>query len=378
MIEPLDAFLELARIVSPPGAERPVADRVLAFAHERGLMVSEDDTARRLGGSAGNLHIRLPATQSEGIPVFFCGHLDTIPVDGPIHPRVTDGRVCSDGRTILGADNKASVAAMLAATDHLLETGREHAGVDLVFTTMEEVGCRGAKAFDARAVEGRCGFVFDHAGPIGTYVGEAPAGSLVELDFRGRAAHAGIAPEAGRSAIQAASRFVAGLELGRHADGATVNVGVIHGGTAHNVIAAECRLTVDVRARTHRRRAELVQRILTGASDASARCDCEVGSTVEDKYRDYRFGDDEPVVRLGRRALEAAGLHAEPLVGGGGSDASVFNENGIPCLNLGSGMESIHTCDESIAVADLRRMVDVILAIVDEAARSIDSAPAPS
>jgi tripeptide aminopeptidase len=220
--DPVKLFVELAAIASPPGGERLVADRVATFVRDHGLEVREDDAAQTLGGSTGNLLVDVPPTR-HGTPVFFCAHLDTVPVEGPVRPVISHGVVTSDGRTILGADNKASVAAMLVALSRLVDEGREHAGVELVFTPMEEVGCKGAKAFDSSVLRSRCGFVYDHEGPIGTYVGSAPAGHLLRLEFHGRAAHAGIDPEKGRSAIDAAGRTISRLTFGRLADGSTVN-----------------------------------------------------------------------------------------------------------------------------------------------------------
>lgn len=365
-VDPVELFVELAALPSPPGRERAVADRIVAFVRDLGLEAVEDDAAPSLGGSTGNLLVRLPSTCA-GTPVFFCAHLDTVPVEGPVRPVVAAGRVTSDGRTILGADNKASVAAMLVALSRLVQEGRDHAGVELLFTPMEEVGCKGASAFDSDLLESRCGFVYDHEGPVGTYVRSAPAGHLLRLEFAGRAAHAGIDPERGRSAIQAAGRAIAGLSFGRLADGSTVNAGVITGGTAHNVVAERCELSIDVRARRRARSLELVDEIERVAGAAAADCGCTVEMDAVEKYRDYRFDGSEAILRLAREGLAATGAAMTGVDAGGGADASIFNARGIPCLNLGSGMQSIHTRDEFIPVRDVERLVDLTLAIVEAA-----------
>ena len=367
----LDLFIELAAIPSPPGDERAVADRVAAYLQELGLGVEEDDAGSRIGSSAGNLLARLPATEANGgVPIFLCAHLDTVPPTGPLEPVVDDGVVRNAGGTILGADNKAAVAAMLEAASRILAERRPHAGIELLFTPKEEVGLQGAKAFDASRLTAETGFVYDQGAPIGDVVLGAPYSRQMEVVIRGRAAHAGMAPEEGRSAIAAASRAIADLRLGRLDDETTANVGLIAGGTAKNIVPDRCSFSIDVRSHTEEKLSDLVGEILETVTFASALEQCEAETTVEESYRGYRFGRSDSPVALACAALRRAGV--EPRLGftGGGADANVFNERGKACVNLANGMMEIHTPDEHIAVADLERMVDVTLALVDVACES--------
>ena len=113
---PVDLFLELCSIPSPPGDERAVADRVTAYLRALGLEVEEDDAGARIGSNAGNLLCRLPGRSDGGTPLFFCAHLDTVPPQGPLEPYVDeDGVVRNAGGTILGGDNKGAVVSMLEA-----------------------------------------------------------------------------------------------------------------------------------------------------------------------------------------------------------------------------------------------------------------------
>src|SRR5438309_2579785 len=197
--EVVDLFTELAALPSPPGEERAVADVVIGYLRDLGLSVDEDDAGPKVGSNIGNVYCRLEATDG-GKPIFLCAHLDTVPPEGPIEPVIEDGVVRNAGGTILGADNKAAVAAMLEATRRILVEGRPHAGVELLFTPMEEVGLVGAKAFDASRLEARTGYVYDQAAPIGEIILGAPTHRNVFATFSGQAAHAGMAPEEGRSA----------------------------------------------------------------------------------------------------------------------------------------------------------------------------------
>src|SRR5215203_4776238 len=165
----LALFTELAELRTPSGEERAAADRVAAYLGELGLEVEEDDAGSRIDATAGNLLCRLPPTDGGecGVPILLCAHLDTVPPTGPVEPVVEDGVVRNGTGTILGADNKAAVAAMLDAAATLVRERRPHAGVELLFTPKEEVGLLGAKSFDCSRLRARAGFVYDQAGPIG-------------------------------------------------------------------------------------------------------------------------------------------------------------------------------------------------------------------
>jgi tripeptide aminopeptidase len=361
-------FTELAAIPSPPGSEREVADRVAAYLQDLGLEVSEDDAGDRIDANAGNLLVRLaPSRANGGTPIFLCAHLDTVQPTGPLEPVVADGVIRNAGGTILGADNKAAVAAMLEAVRLILSENRPHAGIELLFTPKEEVGLQGAKAFDADRLEAGVGFVFDHAAPIGEVMLGAPHARAIEVTTRGRAAHAGMAPEEGRSAIAAAARAITDFRLGRLDDETTANVGLIQGGTAKNIVPDRCSFSIDVRSHDERKLADLVQEMLETITFAAALEQCEAETTVEESYRGYRFARGDLPVRMACAALEREGFEPRLALGGGGADANVFNERGRPCVNLANGMTAIHTPDEHIAVADLERMVDVTLALVDVA-----------
>ena len=160
----LDLFLDLAALPSPPGKERIVADRLTAELRALGLEVVEDDAGPKIGSDAGNLYCRLPGT-AEGRPLFFCAHMDTVLPSGPIEPVVEDGVVRNSAGTILGADNKAAVAAMVDAARRVLEEGRPHAGIELVFTLQEEVGLKGVAEFDCSRLAARDRLRLRHGGP---------------------------------------------------------------------------------------------------------------------------------------------------------------------------------------------------------------------
>ena len=369
----LDLFLELCAIPSPSGRERTVADRVGAYLTDLGLEWDEDDAAARLEGDTGNIYCRLPATNGGGTPIFLCAHTDTVPPEAAIEPVVEDGVVRNAAGTILGSDNKAAVVVMLEATRRIVEEGRPHAGIELLFTPQEEVSLRGADAFDHTRLVAKTGFVYDQGAPIGEIVLGSPHGRLLDFRFHGRAAHAGMNPEDGRSAIAAASRAIADFRLGRIDGETSANVGVITGGTARNVVPEWCSFTAEVRSHDERKAIELVREMLESAAFAASLAECEVESEVRPSFPGYRFKESDALVRLAATALERAGFAPSYALSGGGADANVFNARGLSCVNLANGMMEIHTPAEHIAVADLEAMIDVTLALVDVAAGTEDS-----
>jgi len=359
----LSLFLELAAIPSPPGEERVVADVVLRYLRDLGLEPDEDGGGPAIGSTMGNIYARLEPT-ADGTPLFFCAHLDTVPADGRLEPFVADGVVRNGGGTILGADNKSAVVAMLEGVRRVLAENRSHAGIELLFTPKEEVGLIGAYAFDHTRLHAQLGYVYDQAAAIGEIILGAPWSQSLEARFHGRAAHAGMFPEEGRSAIQAAARAIADLRLGRVDEETTANVGVISGGTGGNIVPEWCTFLAEARSQDERKLSAMVQEMLDAFTFAATATDCEVETTTRKSYTGYRFKQDEDVVQLAEAALESCGYAPTYALSGGGADANVFNERGLRCVNLANGMTDIHTPDERIAVEDLDAMVDVTLALV--------------
>jgi tripeptide aminopeptidase len=365
-MEVLDLFLELAALPTPPGEERAAADVVLRYLRDLGLDADEDDCGASIGSTMGNIYARLQPT-APGTPIFLCAHLDTVPPSGPLDVVVEDGVVRNAGGTILGADNKSAAAAMLEGVRRVLAEGIPHAGIELVFTPKEEVGLIGAYAFDQTRLHADVGYVYDQAGPIGEIILGAPWSQSMEVRFHGKAAHSGMFPEEGRSAIAAAARAIADLRLGRVDDETTANVGTINGGTAGNIVPEWCTFLAEARCQDEDKLHDFVQEMLDAFSFAATAADCEVETTLRKSYTGYRFKQSDDVVQLAATALSRCGHEVTYALSGGGADANVFNEHGRRCLNIANGMTDIHTPNEHISVADLAAMVDVTLALVDAA-----------
>jgi tripeptide aminopeptidase len=275
-----ETFAALCRIESPSGQERRCADFVARELRDMGLEVEEDDAGSRVGSDAGNLLSRIPGEGEESILI--CAHLDTVPPLAPIEPVLVDGGWENAHEGILGADNKAAVAVALELARGLLEDPhRPRMGVELLFTVCEEVSLLGAADFDVSRLRSRFGYVFDHATPIGEIVLASPTLHRIAAEFRGRAAHAGIRPESGRSAIAAAAKAIAAMRLGRLDPETTANVGIIAGGSGINVVPERCRIEAETRSLDAVRVEAVATEMIDHLQDAADAAECDLDVTVE-------------------------------------------------------------------------------------------------
>jgi tripeptide aminopeptidase len=361
-----ETFARLCAIPSPFGSERACAEAVARELGRMGVDVEEDGAATEAGAECGNLLARIPGRGERTI--LLCAHLDTVPEDGRIDPIVDDGAWVSAGDTILGADNKAAVAVILEVARRCSVEGAP-VGLELLFTVGEEKGLAGAKAFDVSTLRSDWGYVFDHASPIGEIVVASPTYYRFEASFRGAAAHAGIRPEDGRSAIEAAARAIASMRLGRIDDETTANVASIAGGQrgGTNIVPARCRIVGEVRSldplKAETVVAELIDRIHDAAN--TPLCACDVDVTTSRLFDGYRHARDAPAVLAAEQALKARGYVPARRSTGGGSDANALEAKGFACTNVANGTEYNHEHRERVSVAALEGMLDVTYALLD-------------
>jgi len=360
----VDEFVRLCEIESPSRSERAVADAVAADLREMGLDVTEDDSGAETGSDAGNLLARMAGPDGTRT-ILLCAHLDTVPLDDRVEPvRGENGVISNRNEAILGADNKAAVAVILAALRHFAADGGPQVGIEVLFTTCEERALGGAKAFDLGRLRSDYGYVFDHATPIGDVIVAAPTYYRIEARLHGQAAHAGIRPEAGHNAIAAAAAGIAQMRLGRLDPGTTANVGTISGGTAGNVVAERCKVELEARSLDNERAAEVVSEMVDHMTQAASDSACDLDLDVEELFRGYRMPRSAPPVQVACAALADSGFEPRFVSTGGGSDANAFQARGFPCLNLANGTEANHQPDEHVTVEALETMLDVALGIV--------------
>ena len=361
-----ETFARLCMIPSPFGSERACAEAVARELRGMGLGVEEDGVAAEVGAESGNLLARIPGRGERTI--LLCAHIDTVPEAGKIEPVVVDGGWESAGETILGADNKAAVAVILELARRCAVEGAP-VGLELLFTVSEENALAGAKAFDVSALRSEWGYVFDHASPIGEIIVASPTYYRIDADFRGRTAHAGIRPEDGRSAIEAAARAIAAMRLGRIDDETTANIATISGGQegGTNIVAGRCRIVGEARSLDASKAETVVADLIGRIHDAAnlPACFCDVDITTQRLFDGYRHPANAPSVLAAEAALRARGYTTTRRPTGGGSDANAFEASGLHVTNLANGTERNHEPGERVSVAALEGMLDVALALLD-------------
>lgn len=357
----LTTFLDLVRIDSPSGEEAACAaycERALAAAGCTLLSAGRPAVA---GSTIPNLVAVLPGTVDATLTL--SAHLDCVEPCRGVEPVVTDGIITSAGETVLGADDKAGVAAVIECVRQAARIERRPT-IRCLLTVQEEVGLKGAKALSREDVAGDLCLVLDADGPPGGIVVAAPTHYTFVARFKGRAAHAGVAPEQGISAIRMAALAISRLPMGRLDERTTANVGTVHGGSATNVVAGSVEVTGECRSldrSTVERLRHHMDEVMRGAA-AESGGEVDVAWTLE--YEGFSVAPDDPALELVRRACQDVGVEPRPFASGGGSDANVIASLGVPTLALSCGMTGVHSTDEELALDDLVRLTAIVVAVV--------------
>ncbi len=357
-------FISLARIDSPSRREAQIAGYCAALLADLGFDVRTDGAAALTGSNTGNVVATLPPLDPGAPSLVLSAHLDCVqPCEG-VEPVVAGGHVSSAGETVLGADDKAGIAAILEAVHRAVEDGVRRGPIRVVLTVCEEIGLAGAKALDPAEVEGDLCLVLDADGPPGGIVVAAPTHYTFSAMFTGTAAHAGVAPEKGVSALVMAAEAITAMRLGRLDERTTANVGTIGGGTATNVVPSEVTVTGECRSLDDER----VETVRGEMDDAMRAAASAHGGRVETvwtrEYGAFMVPADAPAIEAVRSACADLGIESRLFTTGGGSDASIFASTGTPTLVLSCGMENVHSVDERIAVDDLEALAALVRAVI--------------
>jgi tripeptide aminopeptidase len=363
----ISEFMELVQIDSETKYETEISKVLKQKFEALGLEVTEDDVADKIGHGAGNLFAWLPATagQEAVAPILFTSHMDTVSPGKGIKPRLdADGYIRSDGTTILGADDKAGLAAMFEALRVMNEQGTPHGAIQFVITAGEESGLLGSRAMDGSRLRAKFGYALDSNGAIGHIAVAAPTNSRQYITIRGKAAHAGVNPEDGISAIQVASKAVSRMKLGRIDNETTANIGRFEGGGEVNIVTDTIRIYAEARSQVQAKMDRQIETMREAVASAAKEYGAEFDFETTTIYPAYSYGDEDEVVQVAKAAIEAIGLTPHTFSSGGGSDANMFNGNGVPTVNLAVGYEDIHTTKERIKADDIVKVTELVLSIV--------------
>ncbi|MCP3025759.1 M20/M25/M40 family metallo-hydrolase [Halobacillus sp. A5] len=364
----LNEFLELVQVDSETKYEAEIATVLQKKFKDLGLEVIEDEAKEKTGHGAGNLICNLKGTKSDADPIYFTAHMDTVIPGNNIKPSIKDGYVTTDGSTILGADDKAGIAAILEAVRTLQEQEVAHGDLQFIITVGEESGLVGAKALDAKHLKAKYGYAIDSDGNVGNIIVAAPTQAKILAKVKGKTAHAGVAPEKGVSAITLASKAIAKMPLGRIDEETTANIGRFEGGKQTNIVCDYVEILAEARSLLPEKMQKQVELMKKAFYETAEEMGGEVDLDVEIMYPGFKHKAGDQVVEVAKAAAAKIGRESELLTSGGGSDANIIAGFNIPTVNLAVGYEEIHTTSERIPVSELEKAAEFVTAIIEEAA----------
>lgn len=352
----LKTFLELVHINSPSFEEREIGAFLIKRLEQAGCSVRVQEYNRSF-----NLIGVKRGENTEAAPLLLSAHMDTIEPTEGIQITVDEEIVRSTGGTVLGSDDKSAIAQILEALDVIQEQKLSHGDIEVVFSSAEERGLFGAKNLDFGSVRSRHAIVIDSSGSVGNIIVGAPTHITYEMLISGRSAHAGIEPERGLSAIRVAAEVITAVPDGRIDSETTANIGIIRGGTATNVVPKEVVLHGEIRSHCDEVLTATRDRIFDTARKIAARRGATIDITEHEEYRTFRLSEDGPFMEIMKEAFRRCAIEPALVLTGGGSDANIFNQNGICAVNISTGMQKVHSTDEFILKKDLFAGCQILL-----------------
>ncbi len=353
----VERFCAMVRIDSESGNEAPFIEATKSqLEDELGATCTID--------GHGNLIAKVPAKGADSAPpIFLAAHADTVKPGIGIEPIVEGGVIRSKGETILGADDKAGLAAIVEA----VLDAETRPPVEIVVTLGEEVGLLGAKNLDLSLLDAKQGFIIDSDALNEVIIG-GPTHASINIEIIGRAAHAAM-PEDGISAIRVAAHAITRFQEGKLDEETVANVGTIQGGMIRNGVPERVKIQAECRSLDHEKCIAQAEAMKSAFEQAANDVGASANVDVNIEFTASRVSEDSQPVRWAKQAIEAAGLEPETRVILGGTDALVLTGRGLDAAVLGFGGKDAHSTDEHIAVADLGKVVKILRHLLEIAAR---------
>ncbi|MEW6534692.1 MAG: M20/M25/M40 family metallo-hydrolase [Candidatus Auribacterota bacterium] len=362
-----ETFLELVKIDGVSRNEKAVKEYLCNDLKDYVLTIHEDTAYDNVDGNSGNLFMKVRGSEKSAPTIILSAHMDTINPTKGMEPIVTDTKIMSDGSTILGADNRLGVAIICEVIKSLQDNNERFGNIEIVFSICEEIGLLGIKNFDFNQLKGKNAYVLDAGNlSVGTIINQAPSAVRFTIEVKGRAAHAGIAPEKGLNAIVIAAKALARIRQGRLNDHCTLNIGSIHGGTATNIVPDNVSMRGEIRSYYQKEIDTIWTEVQTVFRDEVVSAGGEVFFKTEQDYDTYLINEDRSIIQYAKQAFSGK-LSVVPCFGG--SDANIFNKNGIDAVVISVGNWEPHTNEEFVIIDEMisaaQWVYDIILASRD-------------
>lgn len=361
-------LMDLIRIDSPSKFEKDVALKLENEMNQLGAECVFDDVGKIIEGNIGNLIVKIKGN-TDAPPFFLSSHMDTVSPGLGIKPRIEDGIMRSDGTTILGSDDKSGVSIIVEVIRTLQEQNIPHGDIEVAFTICEEIGLLGAKYIDINQFNSKYGIVLDSSTPK-RLVLKCPTSDIAIFKVHGLEAHAGLCPENGISSIKIVCEAISNMKIGRIDHETTSNIGIISGGVATNIIPNYVMVKGEARSHDNKKLDNEIQHMTQCFNDAAENYSVTLdGKTfkprieieVERVYEKMDVPSDAYITKMVDTAVSNLGYEIDHHTTGGGCDANYFNNMGIECVNLGTGMYELHTVNEHVIMDEFYRSAEIVL-----------------
>ncbi len=334
-------FLDLVKISEVYPEEEKIIEYIESFLDGLKLDHQKDNF--------GNIIVKVSGQSS---PVMINTHMD-IPEPNPELKVIREGDIIqSDGSSILGADPKSGLAVILEFLRGVSKRKERRRALEIVFTRGEEAGLKGALNLDYSLLDSKLGLVLDEDGPVTQVVIQAPAFVMMDVEFQGKTAHSRD-PDKGINALQVASQAISQVPWGYSHSEVTWNIGFLRAGTARNSIPGIAYLQAELRsykkdlAQSESERIADIFKEVAGYFGA----DCQV--ELDPVFGSYKLERDQPLFRELENTYNKMNLKPNYFATFGGSDANVFNDNGITSVPIGSGYHNAHQYSEYISLSEM-------------------------
>ena len=359
----IQEFDELTAIDAESLSEKNICDVLKVKLQNVGFTVTEDQAGEQIGGTAGNLYGFLKG-RLPGNPILLSAHMDTVsPGKGKkaIHK---DGRITSDGTTVLGSDDIAGIVEIIEGIRQAEESGRDHRDVEVLFCVAEEMYTVGSRVFDYSKIRSKEAYVLDLSGAVGVAANQAPSLISFEIKITGKAAHAGFEPEKGIHSIRVMAQVIDVIPQGHIGTQTTCNIGTIQGGTGTNIVPETCMACGEIRSFSHEEALDCLRKINETVQQIAEQNQAKGEVTHTVHLVAYKMDETCSCVRHFRAACEKLGLEGKVVSTFGGSDNNSFAEQGIPGLVLSCGMEKVHSVKEYIEEEELQKGADLMTELI--------------
>lgn len=362
----VDRFVKYVKVSSETRNEKEFYELLIKELEELGLEVKTDKAGEKINSNGNNIYCCIEATNGSDKSRIYSAHMDTVKPGIDIKPVVEKEIIKSSGDTILGADDKAGIAAIMEAVTSIIENSIEHNQIEIIFTISEEGGLNGSKNLDYSTIKSKEAYIFDSGGKTGTIVKQAPSQYKFTFEVIGEAAHAGGAPEKGISSINVAAEAISNMKLLRVDEETTANIGSFISEGETNIVNPKAIVKAEARSLSNEKLEKQAKHMIDTFKNTAEKYGATVNIEKSHLYSAFTIDNEEDIIKNVEKIMKDLNLEVVKQSSGGGSDANIFNVNGIKSINLGMGCMNAHTLKESLKIEDLYNITQVAMKLMVE------------